>query len=128
MVIDYKKSFVKNNLFLIAGNILVYAKGIILLPILIKNIGASPYGGYVLLMTGMGFISGVSTLGVGFRFKRFMPSTEGTIEKRNLFYPQFFFQLISAFVVSLLLIISSNFIKIMMNGKNKRISKNMNAV
>lgn len=105
------RQFIRDNLMVTIGHILVYAKGIILLPILIKNIGANSYGGYVLLMTGMGFISGVSTLGVGFKFKRFMPSTGGTIEKRNLFYPQFFFQLISAFVVSLLLIISSNFIK-----------------
>lgn len=107
---SYRK-FIRDNLMVTIGHILIYAKGIILLPILIKNMGASPYGGYVLLMTGMGFISGVSTLGVGFKFKRFMPSIEGTIEKRNLFYPQFFFQLISAFVVSLLLVISSNFIK-----------------
>lgn len=111
MAIDYRKSFVKNNFFLIAGNILIYAKGIILLPILIKNVGPSLYGSYVLLMMGMGFISGISTFGVGFKFKRFMPSTEETIEKRNLFYPQFFFQLISVFAVSMLLIISSNFIK-----------------
>lgn len=107
---SYRK-LIRDNLMVTIGHIIIYAKGIILLPILIKSIGASSYGGYVLLMTGMGFISGVSTLGVGFEFKRFMPSTEETIEKRNLFYPQFFFQLISAFVVSLFLIISSNFIK-----------------
>lgn len=112
MEIDYRKSFVKNNFFLIAGNILIYAKGIILLPILIKNIGVSLYGSYVLLVMAMGFISGISTFGVGFKFRRFMPSTEDTIERRDLFYPQFSFQLISAFVVSMLLIISSNFIKI----------------
>lgn len=107
---SYRK-FVKDNLMVTVGHILIYAKGIILLPILIKNIGPSLYGSYVLLVMGMGFISGISTFGVGFKFKRFMPSTEDTIERRSLFYPQLFFQLITAFVVSLLLIISSNFIK-----------------
>ena len=107
----HKKSFIKNSLLATVGHILVYAKGIILLPILIKSIGISLYGGYVLLMTGMGFISGISTFGVGFKFKRFIPSAEGAIERRDLFYPQFFFQLMTAFLVSILLIISSNFIK-----------------
>lgn len=108
---DYKRSFVSNNILVTLGHVLVYAKGIILLPILVKSMGVTFYGNYVLLMTGLGFISGISTFGVGFKFKRFMPSAQTVTEQRNLFYPPLFFQLLSIFVISVLLIISNSFIK-----------------
>lgn len=108
---DYKNLFIKNNIIAAMGHVLIYARGIILLPILIKNIGTSLYGSYTLLVTGISFISATSTLGVGFKFKRFLPSADGITEQRNLFFPQLIFQLISIFLISFILIMSSNFIK-----------------
>lgn len=112
MQIDYKKSFIKNNIYIIFCNILIYGRSIILLPLLIKSLGIIIYGGYVLLTTGIGFVSAISTLGIGFKFQRFMPSTKDASEARQLFYPQFILQVANAVVASLILIISSNFIKI----------------
>lgn len=105
------KSFIKNNIITLIGQVLIYAKGIILLPILIKNLGTSLYGTYVLIIIGIGFIFGISSFGVGFKFRRFIPSTEDAREKRNLFYPQLYFKLTSVFIISILLIVSSKFIK-----------------
>ena len=93
--ISLKKSFIKNNLWVTIGQIIVYAKGIIVLPILIKSLGVSVYGGYSLLLTFSGFIAGISSFGVGYRYKRFIPSETDLGEKRLLFYTQFYFQLIS---------------------------------
>lgn len=107
---NYKNLFIKHNILLTLGHLLIYAKGIILLPILIKNIGVAYYGGYVLLMTSIGFISGISNFGVGFKLQRFMPSAESNAERKNLFYPQFYFKLGSAFIVALLLIATRNII------------------
>jgi len=88
---DYKKYFIKDSFYLVGAQILIYMKGIILLPIIIKNFGASQYGGYVLLMTGIGFISAIYPLGVGFRSSRFMPSTDDKAEQCELFYMPVFF-------------------------------------
>lgn len=82
-----------------------------MMPILIKNIGTSLYGGYVLLITGIGFISAISTFGVGFNFKRFIPSSENKTERSELFYPQLVFQFISIITIAVLLIITQGFIK-----------------
>lgn len=106
-----KKLFVNDNLMVAFGHMLIYLKGIILMPVLIKSIGSDFYGNYILLITGLGFISGVSTFGVGFKLRRFMPSAETAVERNNLFYPPLFFRLGSVFIISVLLIISSSFIK-----------------
>jgi O-antigen/teichoic acid export membrane protein len=107
---SYRK-FIKDNLIVVIGHILIYAKGIILLPILIKNIGTGFYGDYIILMTGIGFICGISSFGAGFKFRRFIPSAETVVERRNLFYCPLFFWLISTLAISLVLIVSGNFIK-----------------
>jgi O-antigen/teichoic acid export membrane protein len=102
--INYYRTFIKNNLLVGFSYMLIYAKGIILMPILIKSVGVNFYGGYVLLMTGIGFVSMVSTFGVGFKFKRFAPSTSDNNKRRKLFYLQVFFHLISVLLVSSVLI------------------------
>lgn len=98
---SYYKDFARNNIAIIASYILSYSKGIILVPLLVKNIGVAQYGAYVLLSLGLGFISMVSPLGVGFSLKRYMPSAKEITAKRNLFYPQFIFQLTIATVISI---------------------------
>lgn len=107
---SYKK-FIKDNLIVVIGHVLIYAKGIILLPILIKNVGTGFYGSYIVLMTGIGFVCGISSFGAGFKFRRYVPSAQTIIERRNLFYCPLFFWLISTLVICLALIFSGNFIK-----------------
>ncbi len=102
---SYSKSFIKDNAVVIAGHILVYMKGIILMPIIIKTVGVTIYGGFVLLSSVFGIVFGISSFGAGFRARRFLPSTVEMEARRKLFYPQFLFQMISILLLSLLLIL-----------------------
>jgi O-antigen/teichoic acid export membrane protein len=97
-------SFIKNNLFVLSGHLLIYAQGVILMPIIIKTIGVQVYGGYSLLVTIVGFVVAISSLGVGFHRSRFLPSAPDRESRQALFYPQFFFQLASLMALSLVLI------------------------
>ena len=45
---SYSKSFLRDNAIVIVGVALVYMKGIILMPIIIKTVGVTIYGGFVL--------------------------------------------------------------------------------
>jgi O-antigen/teichoic acid export membrane protein len=97
-------TFVKNNLIILSGHVLIYGQGVILMPIIIKTIGVQVYGGYSILITIVGFVIGISSLGVGFRRSRFLPSVPGSESRRALFYPQFTFQFASLLLLSLALI------------------------
>jgi len=105
MKIDYKIIFVKHNSYFILAQILIYIKGIILLPIIIKNFGVNIYGGYVLLMTGIGFTLAISPLGVGYKSSRYLPSTEKKEERREFFYMPVFFSMMMLIGVSALLLV-----------------------
>jgi O-antigen/teichoic acid export membrane protein len=98
-------SFIKNNLFVLSGHLLIYAQGIILMPVIIKTIGVQVYGGYCILISIVGFVMGVSSLGVGFRRSRFLPSAPDPESRQPLFYPQFYFQFTSLMLLSLGLIL-----------------------
>ena len=74
------------------------------MPIIIKTIGVQVYGGYSILVTIVGFIIGISSLGVGFRCNRFLPSAPDPETCRALFYPQFIFRFASLMLLSLVLI------------------------
>ena len=106
------KSFIKNNTWLTIGQMLIYIKGIVLMPILIKTLGVDVYGGYLLLVPFISFIWGITSFGAGFRFRRFIPSTKDPNERKDLFYTQFLFTLISVVFFSILLIVFNNFIKV----------------
>jgi len=74
------------------------------MPIIIKSVGVTTYGGYILLISAIGFISGISSLGVGFKYKRYFPASADNESRRKLFYSQFLFQLVSVFFLSLLIV------------------------
>jgi len=102
---SYTKSFIKDNSIVIVGVALVYMKGIILMPIIIKTVGVTIYGGFVLLSLILGIIFGISSFGTGFRAKRFLPSTGEMAARGELFYQQFFFQMFSILFLSLILVL-----------------------
>jgi len=102
---SYTRSFIKDNTIVIVGHVLVYMKGIILLPIIIKTVGVTIYGGFVLLASILGIVFGISSFGAGFRARRFLPSTSGMKARRELFYPQFLFGLFSIVFFSALLLL-----------------------
>ena len=95
------KTFIKNHRNILLGHILIYAQGIILMPIIIKTVGVTVYGGYILVFTLLGFIYGISSLGAGFKCGRFLPVAEGRQARRALFYPQFCFHFLSIACISL---------------------------
>ncbi|MCG2760002.1 MAG: polysaccharide biosynthesis C-terminal domain-containing protein [Candidatus Delongbacteria bacterium] len=99
---SYFRSFIKDNALVLSGHILIYLKGIILLPILIKSVGITVYGGYTLVIATLGFLFGISSFGAGFRCKRFLPSSVEKSARQLLFYPQFLFQVAVIVGLSLL--------------------------
>jgi len=99
------KEFIKNTGIVTLGHILVYMQGIILMPLIIKNVGAGVYGGYILILTITGFVYGISSFGVGLKRSRFLPSSKSIDESRDLYYPAFFFHFTSLLLLSLFLYI-----------------------
>jgi O-antigen/teichoic acid export membrane protein len=100
------RSFVKDNLFVLLGHVLIYSQGVILMPVIIKTIGIKVYGGYGILITLVGFVMGISSFGVGFRRSRFLPSAPDRDTRQGLFYPQFYFHFTSLMLLSMVLILS----------------------
>lgn len=100
----FPKAFIKDNLSTMGLQMLCNLKGIILLPILVKFLGTTAYGIYVLVIITLGFIFGISSWGVGFRSRRYLPAAKDMEDRRKLFYPPCFFQMISSLVLTLILI------------------------
>ena len=94
------KSFVKDNAIVLAGHVLIYLKSLVFLPLVIKLAGTATYGAFTLLISFLGIFSGIASLGVGFKYRRYMPSSTDRDEKRALFFPQFFFQVCSTALFS----------------------------
>lgn len=101
----YYKSFFKDNLIVIISTALVYMQGIIVMPLIIKTVGVTVYGGLALLTSLLGLTIGISTFGAGFKSRRFLPSAKSMDMRRDLFYPPLLFQLFSIVFLSALLII-----------------------
>lgn len=94
----------KNMIYSFSQHILVYMKGIILIPILIKLLDVSTYGAYVLITTLSGFIVGLSMLGISFKMTRFLPSSTTKEDIHENIYVPFYFHLFVITVLSLLII------------------------
>jgi O-antigen/teichoic acid export membrane protein len=73
---------------------LIFLQSVILIPIIIKLSGSEVYGQYALFSSCMGFIFGISSVGVGVHARRRLPSTNHPIEKANQFFPQFNLQIV----------------------------------
>lgn len=98
-------SFVRDNTVVLAGTLLVYMQGIILMPVVIKNVGSETYGGFVVLSSILSVVFGLSSLGIGYTAARMMPSAASLDQRRRLYIPQFAFQLSSVSILSLLMIL-----------------------
>lgn len=94
------QSFVKDNLVVIFGHVLIYVKGVLIIPIIIKSVGATVYGGFVLMTSILGIVFGLSSLGTGFRAMRFMPSAKTVEDRGRLFYPQLYFNMFVIMILS----------------------------
>jgi len=97
--------FIKGNVSTVSTQILITLQGIFLIPIIIKTSGVELYGNYVLIISMLGFIFGISSFGVNFSCYRFLPSATNKREKEALYFPQFSFHLFSIILLSLFLIV-----------------------
>lgn len=100
-----KKEFIKDSSGAFIVHILVYLKGIFLMPIIIKTVGISVYGSFALLTSMVGIAYGLSSLGVGTKSNRYLPSTSSNDERAKLFYPPFYFQLMMISLISVIVVI-----------------------
>jgi len=96
--------FIKRSISTLASNILINLQNIFLIPIIIKTSGAATYGSYALLISLTAFIFGVSSLGVGFRCRRLLPSMDAYKERIEVFFSQLTFQLIILTILTCILI------------------------
>ena len=102
--------FLKKNLQLFFVQIFVYISGFIVISFIVKEFGTQVLGAYSIIISLLGVLTGISSLGTGFTAKRFLPSEDCIKTRGGMFYPQFFFNIISViligfFVVYLFLII-----------------------
>jgi O-antigen/teichoic acid export membrane protein len=84
----------------LAGQLMAFLQGLILLPIVIPLAGAAVYGAYVLIMSIVGLLFGVLGYGIPYRYQRSLASAPSFAERRRLFEPQFTFQLLAVALLS----------------------------
>ena len=73
-----------------------YIAGFLLIPIIVETSGAETYGYYVIIISLIGIVSASSPFGLDFTLRRFMPSLDNKKDRERVFYPQFYFNMISA--------------------------------
>lgn len=84
------------------GHLLIFVNGLVLTPIVIKISGPEAYGNYVLLLSYLGIIFGISSMGVGTRARRWLPSCDDRTVWSGLYLPQFTFQLVMVSTLAVL--------------------------
>lgn len=98
-------SFFKNNIVVALSNIGTKVHTFFVMSLLINSISLEAYSDYVLVLSFVTFIAGISSFGVGFFYKRNLPSAETNQKKQELFIPQFTFNLLFSLIIILLLIV-----------------------
>ena len=93
------------------GSLLIYVAGFLLIPLIVKTAGVHVYGSYVIVISFLSILTGVSALGTGFLAKRFLPSTDNKKERANVFYPQFYFNILSSFLLGIIALSSFSVIE-----------------
>lgn len=88
----------KNIYYSFLQHILVYLKGLIILPIITTNLGVESYGVYILYISLISFYVGLSMMGVNFSVTRYLPSSEKISEKQINFYTPLYFNLLIFFI------------------------------
>ncbi|QWD28814.1 lipopolysaccharide biosynthesis protein [Polynucleobacter paneuropaeus] len=84
---------------------MVFVQGLILTPLIVKVSGPETYGTYILLVSYLSVIFGISSFGVGVSAKRWLPGIFDSKSRAHEFYPQFWFQLSTASALGLALVI-----------------------
>jgi O-antigen/teichoic acid export membrane protein len=96
-------NFIKKILQLLTANILIIAQGLIITPFIIRTSGPKDFGDYIIFITIGTLIFNISSLGTGFTAKRQIPSCFDLELVSKIFYPQFWFHILSGQFLSLLI-------------------------
>lgn len=88
-------------------NLVVNLNGLILLPVLTKNLSISDYGIWVQIMVTVGLIPAIALLGLPFSMVRFLSSVKDKEAFREIFYTMAVIIALAAFAVSLLIFLLS---------------------
>ena len=106
-----KNELVKDSIFSLIAHVLIYMKALFLIPIIIKTVGVSTYGSFALITSFVGIIFGLSSLGVGVKSNRYMPSAKNNEERAKLFFPQFYFKFFIIILTSIVIVLWQEQIK-----------------
>ena len=98
-------NFIKGSIQTFVVHLLIFFQGLVMIPLIIKTSGIETYGFYSILISLLGIIYGLSSFGYGYNAMRYLPSAKTIEEKSNLYITQFYFQMISMFLLSIILII-----------------------
>lgn len=108
----------RSILITMASQLILYGQGLIVMPIVIKLSGAATYGAYVLVGSMLTTAYGLSSLGVGYNFRRKLASTHEAPGRRSLFEPQFSFQLLNLAWISTLIVAGGTALQRIMFGQH----------
>ncbi len=88
-------------------NFLVELNGLVLLPVLTKNLSISDYGIWVQIMVTVGLIPAIALLGLPFSMVRFLSSVKNREDFQEMFYTMAAIISLAAFVVAALIFLLS---------------------
>lgn len=78
-----------------SGQALVFIQAVLFVPMVIKVSGEETYGAYLLVLSYMGVVFALSSFGVSYNCRRWLPNAESPEDRARVFLPQFWFQLCS---------------------------------
>jgi O-antigen/teichoic acid export membrane protein len=95
-------------LVLLAGQAMMVLQGIVVLPFVIRLAGEATFGAYVLLLSLVGWLFSLLGCGIPYRYQRNLVSARTFQERKQLFEPQFTFQITCVAGISVAAILASN--------------------
>jgi len=82
-----QRQFWRNNLIVGVGNVAGQLQGLLLIPLVVKLSGPATYGAFALVSSLLLLTVTLSSLGIGYRYRRFLPATDEPSERAALFLP-----------------------------------------
>ena len=81
---------------------LTYLTNLICIPLIIYLSSASNYGEYIIFIGYLGILTAIAPLGLGFKSKRNMPGALSAKYRGEIFYPQFYLNILFAIILGFL--------------------------
>jgi O-antigen/teichoic acid export membrane protein len=84
------------------GHIFLFIAGLLIIPIIVKSSGTQVYGAYVVIISLLSILTGIYSFGAGFTVQRYLPSIDNRNERASIFYPQFYFNILSSLILGII--------------------------